>query len=280
MYGKEVRLKQLFDNSSNKSVIVPMDHGATLGPICGIENIKSMIGSFNKEYVNGVVLCKGQLNNLELVNSCNVPFIVHLSNSSIISPNINFKTLVGSVESAISCGATAVSVHINLGNENEHTMLEDFGKVADECFKWGIPLLAMMYVRAGGKEFVDVNKIKLAARIAQEVGADIVKVNYTGSIDSFREVVNGCSIPVIIAGGDVTDVNKILNNSYEAIQAGAAGVAYGRNVFQSDNPMELTKALSNIVHKGMRVDEVLSLLKKDKVVKGYKTKSDIKYALN
>lgn len=260
MYGKEARLKRIINQSSGRTIIVPMDHGATMGPMTGLKNIKKCVQSFPAECINGIVVCKGQMTDYEFVKNCQVPIFVHLSNSNVLSPAPNFKTLMGSVENAIALGADAISVHINIGDDNEHQMLHDLGKVADDCFKWGMPLLAMMYVRAhDSAKNVNAN-IKIAARIAAESGADIVKVNYTGSIDTFREVVEGCHVPIIIAGGNISKGEDVLQMAADAIEAGAIGIACGRNVFQSKNADMILKALNCIIHKNMSVQDAAKIL--------------------
>jgi len=254
MYGKIKRLNKLFNEKSGRTILVPMDHGATVGPIKGIENICETVQKFDTTYVNGIVLCKGLLNNIDLINKCKVPIIMHLSNSSVLSPNENFKTIVGSVESAVALGADAVSVHVNIGDINEPQMLKDFSVVADDCFRWGMPLLAMMYVR-GGKEKEDINSIKIAARIAQEIGADIVKVNFT-DIETFSKVVSGVNIPVVVAGGAFDDLSKTLYTTKDIIAAGAAGISFGRRIFQHEDPATLIKALSMLVHDNLPIETV------------------------
>lgn len=256
MYGKIKRLDKIFDAKSNHTIIVPMDHGATVGPIKGLNSLGDTLKHFKNEFVNGVVLCKGQLNDIDIMKNCHVPIIVHLSNSSLLSPFPNFKTLVGSVEEAIAIGADAISVHINLGADNEHTMIHDVGKVADACFRWGMPLLVMTYVR-GNKVTESPDSIKLAARISQEIGADIVKVNYTGDIESFQEVVSGVSIPVVAAGGGYDDPISVIQTANDIMIAGASGISFGRKVFQSMDPTKLTEALSMVVHKTHTLEEAI-----------------------
>ena len=154
------------------------------------------------------------------------------------------------VEDAIRVGADAVSIHVNVGADDEAEMLHDLGRVARTCDLWGMPLIAMMYPRGPKVQSEhDVEYVKLAARIGSELGADIVKTNYTGSPETFREVVQGCSVPVIIAGGPKMDTERdLLQMVYDAITVGGAGVAFGRNVFQAKNPTLLVRKLSTVVH--------------------------------
>lgn len=257
MYGKEVRMRKLCDYDSGKMLFVPIDHGATMGPIKGIEKIEETVKYLLPPCVNGVILCKGHLQNRNVIQNCNIPYILHLSNSNHLFQFPDAKVLVGSVEQAIMLGADAVSVHINVGAVNDVNMIKDFAKISESCTRWGIPLLAMMYHRPQNKNG-DKMAVKSIARLAQEMGADIVKVEYTGNMETFGEVVQGCSIPVLISGGEKDSPKQVLQNAYEAIKCGAAGVAYGRNIFQAANPHTLLRALSLIVHKGMAVDKVLN----------------------
>jgi len=167
--------------------------------------------------------------------------------------------LVTTVEEAIKVGADAVSVHINVGAEDEAEMLQGLGYVARMCDEWGIPLLAMTYPR-GPKVASehDVEYVKHAARIGAELGADIVKTSYTGDMESFKEVVNGCPVPIVIAGGPQMNTEKeLLEMVYDSLQAGGKGVAIGRNVFQSEDPIRLVARISKIVHHGMTADEAM-----------------------
>ncbi len=191
-----------------------------------------------------------------------IGLIIHLSGSTSLSPFPHAKTLVCSVEEAIKLGADAVSIHINLGNGQEKEMLNDFGKVSYEARQWGIPLLAMIYPRGEKiKDEYDVKVIKHAARVGNEMGADIVKVSYTGSIDSFHDVVEGCSIPVVIAGGEKMDSDRdILEMVKGSIDAGGAGVSIGRNVFQHKNSKLMVQAISLIVHNKGSVEDALRIL--------------------
>ena len=144
-------------------------------------------------------------------------------------------------------------------------MLADFGRVSRDAAEWGMPLLAMIYPRGGKiQNEYDVQVIKHAARVGAELGADAVKVSYTGSPDSFRQVVEGCHIPVIIAGGPKMESDRaVLEMVKGAIEAGAAGTSIGRNVFQHQNPTKIVRALCMIVQENVSIDRVLQYLQSD-----------------
>ena len=256
--GKKRRLKRIF-RDDQRTVIVPMDHGVTVGPIKGLVNMQAIIDKLLKGGVDAVVVHRGVAKN---VDTGQAGLIVHLSASTKLGPDPNYKVQVCSVDEAVRIGADAVSVHINVGAEHEDKMLVKLGGVADDCDRYGMPLLAMMYPR--GPKIQNqhaVDMVAHAARLGAELGADIVKTNYTGSIETFKEVVRGCHVPVIIAGGPkVETVREVLQMVHDSIKAGGAGLSIGRNVFQHENPTLMVKALSAIVHQGASVDKSLKIL--------------------
>jgi len=260
--GKQIRMERIINRNTGKTVIVPMDHGISVGPIDGVIKIKDAIENVAQGGANAIVEHKGLVGGGHRRHGRDIGLIIHLSASTALSTDPNAKTLVCKVEEALKLGADAVSIHVNLGNGHEKEMLRDFGQVSHEARTWGLPLLAMIYPR-GPKisDEYDVKVVKHAARVGYEMGADIVKVSYTGDTESFREVVEGCNIPVVIAGGEKMDSDQdILEMVKGAIDAGGAGVSIGRNVFQHRNPTQMVKAMSAIIHNGMSVADALHIL--------------------
>jgi len=250
--GKAIRLERILDRKTRRTVIVPMDHGISVGPISGLIDMPATVDMVAEGGANAVLGHMGLPLHGHRGYGRDIGLIVHLSASSSLGPDPNHKVLVTTVEDAIRIGADAVSIHVNVGAEDEAEMLHDLGRTARTCDLWGMPLIAMMYPR-GPKVRSEhgVEYVKLAARIGSELGADIVKTNYTGSPETFREVVKGCNVPVVIAGGPKMDTEKeLLQMVYDSIQVGGAGVAFGRNVFQAENPTLLVRKLCAIVHKG------------------------------
>ncbi len=264
MIGKEIRLERIFNRKTGRAVIVPIDHGVSVGPILGITNMRDAMSQVADGGANAVVVHKGIVPRGHRRGGPDMGLIVHLSGSTSLSPEANAKAIVCSVEEAIKLGADAVSIHINIGNRHEKEMLADMGRIGRIASEWGMPLLAMIYPRGRNiKNEYDVEAIKHAARLGAELGADIVKVSYTGAPDSFRKVVEGCHVPVIIAGGEKMDSDKaILEMVKGAIEAGGSGTSIGRNVFQHNNPTRMVGALSMIVHENASVDEALNFLAK------------------
>ena len=150
-------------------------------------------------------------------------------------------------------------VHVNLGDENERDMLRDLGQVSSVANSWGMPVLAMVYAR-GPKvaDSFDPQVVAHCARAGEELGADVIKVNYTGSVDSFQKVVESCCVPVVIAGGPkLDDREDLLRMASEAVQAGAAGLSIGRNIFQDHQPHHLVQALHYLLDNAFVVGQIL-----------------------
>ena len=255
--GKAIRTERIVDRRTRSTVIVPMDHGITAGPISGLIDLREAVDKVAEGGANAVLGHMGLPLHGHRGYGRDVGLIIHLSASTSLGPDPNHKVLVTTVEDAIKIGADAVSIHVNIGADDEAEMLADLGWIARTCDNWGMPLLAMMYPRGPKvKSEHDVEYVKHAARVGAELGVDIIKTNYTGDPDTFREVVEGCQIPVVIAGGPKMGTeHELCKMIYDAIQVGAAGVSIGRNVFQADNPTLLVKKISKIVHEDYTVEE-------------------------
>ena len=263
MIGKKIRLERIFNRNTGRTVIAPMDHGVSSGPIKGIINIDDTVEEISQGGADAILMHKGIVQRGHRGYGKDIGLIVHLSASTSLAPDPNNKVTVTSVEKAIQLGADAVSVHVNLGSATESEMLQELGEIAETCDYWGIPLLAMMYPRGQKVENeLDVEFVKHAARVGSELGVDIVKTNYTGDPDSFKEVVEGALVPVVIAGGPKVETDEeLLTMVKDSLSVGGAGVAFGRNLFQAENPGKITKAISEVVHNDLEVEEALKLLK-------------------
>ncbi len=260
--GKRVRLERIINRETKRTIIVPMDHGVSSGPIPGLIDMPTTVNSVAEGGANAVLLHKGIIKHGHRGYGRDIGLIMHLSGSTSLSPDPNHKVLVASVEEAIKLGADAVSIHVNVGADDEAEMLAQLGEVSARCMEWGMPLLAMMYPRGRKIESEhDVEVVKHAARVGAELGADIVKTNYTGDVDSFKEVVKGCPVPVVIAGGPKMSTDReVLEMVAGAIEAGAAGTSIGRNIFQHKNPTKMVRAIAAIVHEGKSVEEAMKML--------------------
>ena len=214
-----------------------------------------------------VIVCLKEVPDME------AHFKINSDQTAIETENLIFKMNPFdecAVEEALKLGADAVSIHVNLGNGWEKEMLTDFGRVSYEARTWGIPLLAMIYPRGDKiKNEYDLDVIKHAARVGAEAGADIVKVSYTGSVETFRQVTAGCSVPVVIAGGEKMESDReILEMVKGSIDAGGAGVSIGRNVFQHKDPKAMTQAICAIVHDGASIKTAMKFLDEKQNITG------------
>jgi len=263
MIGKKIRLERIMDRNTRRTVIVPMDHGMTVGPIPGLIQIPPAANLIADGGANAAVVHRGAAMFGHRGYGKDLGLILHLSASTKLSPHSNLKVLLATVEDAQQRGADAVSIHVNLGADDEAQMLRDFGAVSSSCQRWGMPLLAMIYTRGPKiKNEYDVRYVRHAARVGAEMGADIVKVPYTGTPETFREVVEGCASPVVIAGGEKMESDEqVLRMVRDAVSAGGTGASIGRNVFQHRSPATMVRAIVAIVHGGATLPEALALLK-------------------
>ncbi len=271
--GKKRRLSRIFNKSSGNTIIVPLDDSLLTGPVLGLLNLESKIQKIIRGNPNAVLAFRGQFLNYGDLFS-DVGGILNISASTIRS-NYPRKVLVGKVEDAISLGLEAVAVHVNVSSSYEYDMLRDLGKISIECDLMGMPLVAIMYVRTENRdnssspcyEYEDIkisNRDKYtelichAVRIGVELGADIVKTQYTGTKETFQKVVQAAHpIPVVSAGGPPIEITQVLENAESIISAGGRGLSFARNIFSRKNPEPLLKTLSEIVHNKLTVTEAL-----------------------
>lgn len=252
--GKEVRYNRIINPETGKMVLIPLDHGILLGPMSGIEHPEETIRSVVAGGADAVIFNAGIASKVypAYMNRCGAIF--NLINAITDGNDL---TLINTVEYAVRNGADAVSVQVMVGSPSERHMVDQARIVADACSRWGMPLLAMMYptdeLLAERGKSVEL----LAARAGAELGADIVKTSYTGDPESFKTLVDGCPVPLVIAGGPKKEtMREFLEMVDEAMQCGAAGVALGRNVWQSPDVTKTTAALADIVHRGKGIGDI------------------------
>ncbi len=260
--GIKKRLARIFSPADKRTILVPMDHGMAMPVPDGIVDIRKAVDDMHEGGANAVIMHKGLIraSGLEDANA-DLGLVMHITASTELSPSGNTKVLTGTVEEAIRMGADAVSVQINLGDANEHIMLENSGRIADDCNRWGMPLLMMIYGRGGLiRDSFATDIVAHCARVGAELGADIVKVSYTGSPDTFHKVTACCCCPVVIAGGErIHSTRRLLQMVHDSLEAGGAGISIGRNVFDHPRRIPLMKALHAIVHQNASVDEGMAI---------------------
>lgn len=261
--GKALRLRRLLDPRTGNAVMIPMDHGLSSGPLPGLANPAETVGQVVRGGATCVAVQKGLVETIAPALG-RAGLVVHVSASTALNPvDPDDKRIIATAEECAALGADAVSIHVNIGSTTEARQLEDAGRVAGACRSLGSPLLAMMYPR--GKDIRnphDPDVVKHVARVGAELGADLVKTVYTGSPDTFREVVRGCPRPILVAGGPKTESDQaVLEMVRDAMLAGARGVSLGRNVFEHRSPEAMTRAIAAIVLEGKDVHEVVPRLR-------------------
>ena len=182
--GKKVRYDRIVNPGTGKTVIIPLDHGVILGPMPGIEDPRETVRRVVAGGADAVIFNAGMARNLypEYANRCGSVF-----NLSNIITGENDLTLIGSVEYALKQAADAISVQVMVGSPHERHMLDNFRQVAEECQRWSLPLLAMMYPTEELLKQRGAEAELLAARAGAELGADIVKTSYTGDPPDLRK---------------------------------------------------------------------------------------------
>jgi fructose-bisphosphate aldolase / 2-amino-3,7-dideoxy-D-threo-hept-6-ulosonate synthase len=256
--GKKVRLNQLFNQKSGNSVMVAMDHAIVVGPIPGIVNPSDTVKLLSKEKPDTFFMPIGAIKQVypSFIEQ-KIPFIASIDACTFMSPEADYYMLSDTVEHAMSIGASAVSAHVFVGPQRTSDMLKGIAQVAIDCDRLGMPLLAIMYPWGFENNF-DVKYVKWVARIGAELGADLVKTFYTGSKETFSEVIESCPVPVLLSGGDKTsDPKDFLNTLKTCMDCGAHGVAVGRNVWQSDNPAAMLRSVIKIVHENCSVEDAV-----------------------
>lgn len=261
--GKQRRLARLFRHSDGRAVILPIDDGLISGPGTQLSDLSTLFSRIEPNRPDGVLLFAGALNRhwSELGESA---AIVNLTASTRYTAHTH-KILCTDVEAAVAAGADLVAVHVNVTSRHEKDMLRTLGTVVRRAESFGVPVFAIMYPRREA-DGVDDNYQKLreakpdrygqlvahAARIGVELGADLIKTQYTGSPDTFERVVDATRpVPVLIAGGPFCSESDALSAATGAIAAGACGVSFGRNVFERDDPARMLGLLHEAVHQGV-----------------------------
>jgi class I fructose-bisphosphate aldolase len=241
-----------------------MDHGIGMGPVPGLYDMDQTVRQMAGTGVTAVLVHKGLVRTIApcLSRSPDLGLVVHLCASGPQAPDPDEKQLVCTVQEALALGADGVSVHVNIGAVTEGQMLHDFAEVAEQCHALEVPLLAMVYAR-GPRLRVQFSETfnTHCARIGYELGADFVKVQYTGSRESFERVVKSVPIPVVIAGGPkMSSDREVLQMVWESLDAGGAGLSIGRNVFGAGDVPRLCRALAGILFQNLSVADAVDLL--------------------
>jgi putative autoinducer-2 (AI-2) aldolase len=257
-WGLKNRLSKIIRPEDGRCLMLAVDHGYFLGPTERLEVPRKTVTPL-LPYADSLMLTRGVLRT-SVPPERDIPIVLRVSGgTSIIGEDLSKETITVSIEEAIKLNASCLALSIFVGSKYEHQTLANLAKLVDEGEKYGIPVLA---VTAVGKEMGrDTRYLGLACRVAAELGAHVVKSYYC---DNFEQVVEGCPVPLIIAGGKKLPEVDALKLSYDAIHHGASGVDMGRNIWQSDWPVAMIKAVKAVVHKSADVKEAYGIFLKEK----------------
>ncbi|RLE61860.1 MAG: fructose-bisphosphate aldolase [Thermoprotei archaeon] len=262
--GKAIRLGRIFRQSSGRTVIIALDHGRRRGSIKGLENFAKTVEKLLDADVDAFMITPAMLEKNYNLFAGRTSVIARIDGTGTVKgPDETDDRLISSVYRALKLGADAVSVMLWIGSKREADNLEKVAIVAEDCFDNGVPLLVEVLPSPPYlKDKYSWENVAYGSRIAAELGADIVKTFYTGSIDSFKLVIERVPVPIVVLGGPKKEsLEEFLKMIYESVRAGGRGVAIGRNVFQNPNPVGVANALAAIVHKEASVEEALELIK-------------------
>jgi len=259
--GKQARLDRI--GTDGRYLVVPMDHGITLGAVSGLVDIESTIDALTRGGADAILTQRGVAPRVH-GNRNGAGYIVHLNGSTAIGPDEADKRETGTVEDAIRAGADAVSFHINVGSQYEPDQITALNEVTREAERFGLPVLAMTYAR--GPDISDqsdpeayAGELGHAARLGEELGADLIKTSYSGDAESFERVVESTRLPVLIAGGSRGTDRETLSMVRGAMDAGADGVSMGRSLFQHETPEAIAEAVAAVIHDDATPDEAADL---------------------
>jgi len=259
-WGMQNRMSRLFPPASGRSVMLAVDHGYFMGPTRRLEDARSTIAPL-LPHADALALTRGILRAC-VPPSSTVPIVLRVSGgATILKDDLSDETITTAMHDAARLNVSAVALSVFVGSPHEHQSLVNLSKLVDDGQSAGIPVLA---ITAVGKELEkrDARYLALACRVSAEIGAHIVKTYYC---DGFEKVVEGCPVPIVVAGGPRLDSDRAaLELAHHALAEGALGVDMGRNIWQSEQPVAMLKALRAIVHEKATVDEALAVLNEEK----------------
>lgn len=251
-WGIKNRLSKIIRPDTGRTVMLAVDHGYFQGPTTGLEEPRKTIEPL-LPYADALMLTRGVLRT-SIDPTMNTPVVLRVSGGTSILKELSNEGLTTSIEDAIRLNVSAITMSIFVGGEYERQTLLNLSKLVNLGERYGIPVLA---VTAVGRDMNrDARYLGLACRIAAELGAHFVKTYFC---EDFPKVVRGCPVPLVVAGGKKIPELDALQLTYNSIHAGAAGVDMGRNIFQSEAPVAMIKAVRSIVHEDATVDEAFDL---------------------
>src|SRR3954470_1380890 len=254
-WGMQHRLARIFRPDSGRTVMLAIDHGYFQGPTTGLERVDIGILPLIP-YADALMVTRGILRSV-IPPTMTPGLVVRASGGPSILKELSNEQLALDVDDAVRLGASAMAVQVFIGGEFETQSVHNMTRLVDEGYRRGIPVLG---VTAVGKQLVrDARYLGLATRICAELGAQVVKTYYCD--EGFENVTAGCPVPLVMAGGKKLPELEALEMAYRAVQEGAAGVDMGRNIFQSDSPAAMIRAVAKVVHEDSSPDEAHELFR-------------------
>lgn len=240
--------------ADGRSLVLAMDHGAIAGPLPGIESPERALEQASRAGVDAVLLTRGALEAGWASLDARVGVILRLTGGfTLLTDPQNFEErMLGSAEDALFLAADAAAVTVKFGHAREGDFMAQAGRTASQCARWNLPLMIEVMPRGErARAMGDAEALALACRAAAELGADLVKAPYPGSIQAMERVSRGCPAPVLILGGEKDpDPGNLFHLVDEALAGGAAGVCMGRNLFGHPNPVGMIALLRELIHGG------------------------------
>jgi len=257
-WGMKNRISRIIKPKTGRCVMLAVDHGYFQGPTTGLSKLGETVEPL-LPYADALMITRGAIRNW-IDPAVDIPIILRVSGGQSILKELSNEVITTCIEDAIRINASAITCSVYVGGEFEKETIQNLSKLVDEGEKYGIPVLA---VTAVGKEMVrDARYLGLASRICVEIGAHIIKTYYS---EDFKKVVEACgNVPVVIAGGKKLPEKEALQMAYDAVSNGAIGVDMGRNIFQSDSPVGMIKAVRAIVHDKKPLAEAFEIYKGSK----------------
>lgn len=244
-WGMQSRLSQIFNPKTGKTVMLAFDHGYFQGATTGLERIDLNIKPLF-EHTDVLMATRGAVRSMVPANT-NKPVVLRCSGANSILTELENESVAVGIEDAIRLNVSAMAAQVYIGSKFEHQSINNIIKLIDDGTRYGIPTMAVTGV---GKEMArDQRYFTLATRIAAEIGSHFVKTYFVEK--GFEKVAAGCPVPIVIAGGKKLPEREALDMCYRAIDQGAAGVDMGRNIFQSEDPVAMIKAVREVVHNNM-----------------------------
>jgi class I fructose-bisphosphate aldolase len=259
--GKSVRLSSIFRRGTGRTVIVALDHGGIAGPMPGIEKPAEVVRACREGGADAILATRGVVSAAAGEWDRTLAVILRLTGGFTVLGGKFEEEVISSPETALAFGAAAAAVTVKFGHEREGEFTRHASFVADACERWGLPLMIEAMAKGKDMKSGDPKGVLLAARAAQEIGADFVKTYYTGDPDSFHKVVEGCPVPVVILGGEKAEtLGEVFSVVHASLQAGGRGIAIGRNIWEHGKTRLVVEAMVGLVHEGWTVKQALAHL--------------------